>query len=40
MGRKPSIRIKKSKYGLEIVKTFYDDFGKAVRKQIEAVGKK
>ena len=38
--RKPSIKIRKNKYGLEIVKTFYNEFGKAIEKQIEAVYKK
>jgi len=36
---KPSIRIKKTKFGLEIIKTIYDDYGKVLKKQVEAIGK-
>lgn len=35
--RKPSIRIKKIKDGFEIIKTFYDEFGKAIKKQTDAI---
>jgi hypothetical protein len=37
--KKPSIRVKKTKFGLEIIKTIYDDYGKVLKKQIESVGK-
>jgi hypothetical protein len=39
MARKPSITVKRDRYGLKIIKTMYDDFGKAIKKQIESVGK-
>lgn len=38
--RKPSIAIKKTRIGLEIWKTHYDEFGKVMRKQLEAIVKK
>ena len=38
--KKPSIKIKTTKGGIQIIKTMYDDFGKVIQKQIEAVGKK
>lgn len=37
--RKPTIKVKKTKDGLEIIKTMYDQFGKVMQKQIEAVRK-
>lgn len=37
--KKPSIKVKQTKNGLQIVKTMYDDFGKVVQKQIEAIKK-
>jgi len=37
--KKPSIKIKQTKNGLQIIKTMYDDFGKVVKKQIEAINK-
>jgi hypothetical protein len=36
---KPSISVKKTKFGLEIIKTVYDEFGKVVTKQVEAIKK-
>ena len=38
--KKPSIKVKTTKNGIQIIKTMYDDFGKVIQKQIEAVGKK
>ena len=38
--RKPSIAVKKTRGGLEIWKTHYDEFGKVMKKQLEAVVKK
>jgi len=38
--RKPSIAIKKTKIGLEIWKTHYDEFGKVLKKQLDLVVKK
>lgn len=39
--RKPSIRIKKTKTGLEIIKKFYDSVGKVVKQEVEIInGKK
>jgi len=37
--KKPSIKIKNTKFGLEIIKTVYDEFGKVLSKQVEAVRK-
>jgi hypothetical protein len=34
---KPSIRIKKTKFGIDIIKTIYDDFGKIMKKQVETI---
>lgn len=39
MARKPSLRIKKTKNGLEIIKTVYDDYGKVLKRHVELVGK-
>jgi hypothetical protein len=36
---KPSIRIKKTKFGIDIIKTIYDDFGNIMKKQVERVKK-
>jgi len=36
---KPSIRVKKTKFGLEIIKTIYDAYGKVLKKQVESIGK-
>lgn len=37
--KKPSIKIKKTKHGIEIVKTLYDEFGNVLKKQVEAITK-
>ena len=37
--KKPSIKIRKTKHGLEIVKTLYDEFGQVLKKQVEAIRK-
>jgi len=37
--KKPSIKVKKTKHGLEIVKTLYDEFGNVLKKQVEAIVK-
>jgi len=37
--RKPSIRVKSTKDSIKIIKTIYDEFGKVVKKQIEAIKK-
>jgi len=37
--RKPSVSVKKTKNGIEIVTKFYNEFGKVVKKQVEAVRK-
>jgi hypothetical protein len=34
---KPSIRIKSTKNGLQIIKTMYNGFGKVMQKQIETI---
>jgi len=34
---KPTIRLRRTKSTIEIIKTIYDDYGKAVRKIVEAV---
>ena len=36
---KPSLRVKMKKSGLEVIKTFYDEFGKVIDKQIEFIKK-
>jgi hypothetical protein len=36
---KPSIKVKKTKLGLEIIRTIYDEFGKVLSKQVEAIKK-
>jgi hypothetical protein len=35
--KKPSIRIKQTKNGLEIIKTMYDSIGNVIAKQVENV---
>lgn len=37
--RKPSISIKKTKNGLQIIQKMYDDFGNVVKKHVESVKK-
>lgn len=37
--KKPSISIKKTKDGLQIIRKMYDDLGKVIKTQIEAVRK-
>lgn len=36
---KPTIRVKQTKFGLEIIKTVYDEFGNVLKKQVEAIKK-
>lgn len=36
---KPSIKIKRTKTGIEIIKTLYDNLGHVLNKQIEAIPK-
>ena len=37
--KKPSIKIRKSKNGLEIVRTLYDEFGNVLKHQVESITK-
>ena len=37
--KKPSLRVKNRKNELVLIKTFYDEFGKIINKQVESIKK-
>ena len=37
--RKPSISIKRTKNGIQIIQKMYDDFGNVIKRQVESVNK-